>query len=130
MSRGWRETLQHQQSELQRLEAIDAGLNDAAQDIDSALRKPKSASRLPARQRLQEANQRRHSSVDVDLTRLEGEGGSSEPVQRTFLNEDDPLENLESQSSAHDLYSDIPISVENGLGDGAGTPKAPETTIR
>ena len=132
MSKSWKETLEQQQNELERLEALDAGLTDATLAIDKALRRPKSASKLlPARQRLLESNRRRHSSVETATHRLAE--GSADPDDQfdTDKIELDPLNQHQSKGQpqpevAFDTYSDIPL--DNGIGD--GTPKAPETTIR
>ena len=129
MNKGWKETLEQQQNELERLEALDAGLTDATLAIDKALRRPKSASKLPARQRLLESNRRRHSSVETATHRLAE--GSADPDDQLDTNkiEFGPLDHHQSKEqpqpeAAFDTYSDIPLDI------GDGTPKAPETTIR
>ena len=128
MSKGWKETLEQQQSELERLEALDAGLSDATLAIDKALRRPKSASKLPARQRLLESNRRRNSSVDTATIRRAEGSSAKDRFEGDELDSIDPSQSKgQSQiADAHDLYSDIPL--DNGTGE--NTPKAPETTIR
>jgi hypothetical protein len=119
-SKGWKETLQQQQTELQRLEALDANLNAANNDIDNALRRPRSASKLPARQRLLESNTRRLSAGDVDVGKLDLKdldiGTSNERPRAAFSSVDDDA-----------LFADVALP---GGNEGGGTPKAPETTIR
>ena len=129
MSKGWKETLEQQQSELERLEAFDAGLSDATLAIDKALRRPKSASKLPARQRLLESNQRRHSSVGTAAThRVQRSPDPNNHVEDDMI---DPVDYLPSKghaqtADAFDIYSDVPLD----SGARESIPKAPETTIR
>lgn len=129
MSRGWKDTILQQQSELQKLEAMDADMNDANADIEKFLKRPKPSSvagvqKLPARQRL-EASNRRKSEADAHL--------SSVPpplqVQSEFNDESQgsiAYEAMEPYLSTHDGGS----SPRPSSSGNAGTPKAPETTIR
>lgn len=118
MSGGWKEVLQQQQNELERLEALDSELNTQNTDIDKFLKRPKSASKLPARQKLAESNSRRMSESELKT------------IMITALDVDPPDNELQTNSMSElEAHLDFK-SIAPTEDDATRAAKAPETTIR
>ena len=127
--KGWRETLQDQQSELQRLEALDADLNLASTDIEKFLKRPKaslqSGSQLPARRKvLAAATDRRKSTGSTLQSQLQSESTYSDAEMEEVNTKLMVDVNLNGGSE-----NDVDNEEEAYLKD-TGAAKAPESTIR